>query len=72
MSSPWREVERRIEDLQDEADECEEWSDVERWRAFITGENPRTGEPLKGERLAAYHREWRRVLEDGDDSEDTP
>ena len=58
MSNPWRDVERRLDDLQEEAAAEEEWSDVEAWRAFITGENPRTGGPLSDERREELRQAW--------------
>lgn len=55
MSGPTRRaLRRRAADLREQADEAAEWSDVEKWRAFITGENPRTGEPLSDEPLEEY------------------
>ena len=33
MSNPWGDVERRLDDLQEEADD--EPSDADRWRAFV-------------------------------------
>lgn len=49
-----REVERMLESA--EEDDAGELDDVEKWRAFISGEHPRTGEPLSDERRVEFQR----------------
>ena len=73
MTGPTRrDLEKQINDLQDEADEREEWSDAEAWRAFLTGQNPRTGEPISDELKAEYRRAWAEFAGSDSDSEEDP
>lgn len=63
-SATRRELENAAAELRKQADERAEWSDAERWWSFLTGENPRTGEPLSDEREAERQRGWAAFLQE--------
>lgn len=64
MTGPTRRaLRRRAADLREQADEAAEWSDAERWQAFLTGKHPRTGEPLSDEFEAERQRGWTEYAE---------